>query len=101
MMTCKEIAALAHMQLDEDLTEELQVQIDRHLLRCRECSFELHSIEQTTKHLKEAFPPDSSAPAYRERALARLHEALSDVLSQPLPAEQGQWSLPFLRDRSA
>lgn len=101
MITCKEMAALLQLHVDGALTEELQAQIDRHLIQCRECSFNLRSIEQTTNLLKEAFPPESSSPAYRERALAKLQEGLSDILTPPLPAEHNQWALPFLRDRSA
>jgi len=101
MISCKEIAVLSQLHIDGDLPEELEVQVERHLLQCRECSFQLRSLEQTTDLLKEAFPPELSSSSYRERALARLQENLSDVLAQPLPEEQSQWALPFLRDRSA
>src|SRR5258708_14406909 len=101
MITCKDIPQLANMHVDGELPEELQIQIERHLLQCQGCAFEVRSIEQTKSMLAESFPRQESPASYRERALARLQAGLSDVLSPPLEPADTQWALPFLRDQSS
>ena len=101
MITCKDIPQIANLHVDGNLPEELQIQVERHLLQCQTCAFEVRSIEQTKSMLAESFPRQESPASYRERALAKLNTELSDVMSPPLEPADTQWALPYLREQSA
>ena len=95
-MNCKEIADLLDLYADSELSEEARTRVDRHLMRCSDCAYRVRSIEQTRSLLRDAYPPEKSAPGYRERMEARLESELADVL-KPEPSESAsQWSLPNL-----
>ncbi len=98
-MPCTEFAGLLDPYLDGALCEETRSAVDRHLLRCALCAFEVRSLEQTRALLREACGPAEARPGYRERLVARLHDAFEDVLEPgPVPSG-GQWALPFPHDR--
>ena len=84
--------------LDGALAEEARARVERHLLRCGECAFEVRSLEQTRSHLRNALPSAASSPAFREKMVARLTDQFADVLRPSEPAVESQWPLPFLRD---
>lgn len=97
-MRCEDAALLLDECLEGLLSEELRTRVERHLLRCSACASELKGLEQTRTLLRDALPRREASPAFRERAAARLEDALQDVLCrEPGPAET-QWELPFLRD---
>ncbi len=99
-MRCEEIRSLLDAHLDSELPEELNRRVDRHLLRCPSCSYEARTLEQTRAMLREAVPPAVPSPGFRERAVARLLDALPDLHPAPGAAASRQWALPFHRDDS-
>jgi anti-sigma factor RsiW len=95
-MRCNETKELLELFIDNALSEESRGQVERHLLRCAGCAFEVRSIEQARALLQEAYPRGESSPAFRERMAARLEEAFADQL-RPEPQEASrQRELPFL-----
>ena len=97
-MRCEETKSLLDLHLDGELPLELTEKLDRHMLRCPQCAGELRSLEQTKRLLREAIAPEESSPAFRERAVARLHDQLSSHLRTAVDHEMGrQWILPFSR----
>lgn len=95
-MRCEETKSLLYLHLDGDLPQELTVKLDRHLLRCPQCSGELRSLEQTRALLREAVPLATPSPGFCERAVARLQAQLSDHIRTPVEQDAGrQWILPF------
>ena len=97
-MRCEEIRSLLDAHLDHELAEELNRRVDRHLLRCAACSYEARTLEQTRSMLREAVPPAVTSPGFRERAAARLLDALPELHPAPSGDAARQWSLPFSRD---
>lgn len=97
-MRCDAARELLDLYLDEELSEETARQVERHLLRCRECAFEATGLEQTRRLLREATSHEEISPGFRERTLARLLTAFQDHL-RPTPASDAarQWTLPFDR----
>lgn len=101
-MRCEDLNALLDLHLDGELPEELARKLDRHLLRCPACAYEARTLEQTRTMLREAVPPAETTPGYRERATARLLDALAGHLRSVSPADDRQWSLPFpMEEREA
>lgn len=97
-MTCNEIKDLLDLFVDGDLSEVAHARVERHLLRCPDCAFQVRTLEQTRQLLRDAYPRAESSPAFRERMSARLHDAFRDVL-RPEPIESAsQRELPFLRE---
>ncbi len=97
-MRCDDVGRLLDLFIDGELPEEMAVRVERHLLRCPDCAHAARGLEQTREYLRSAYPPVEADPGYRERAAARLAEALSDQLVIP-EAEESQWRLPFPADR--
>ena len=98
-MRCEELRDLLDLHLDGELPEETARKLERHLLRCPACAYEARTLEQTREMLREAIPPQETTPAFRERAAARLINALSGHLRPAPEAETGrQWQLPFARE---
>jgi len=98
-MNCDELKGLLDLYLDGELPDETARQVDRHLMRCQPCAYEVRTLEQTRALLREAVAPAEAAPAFRERATARLLDAFAAHL-RPAPeaADGRQWTLPFLRE---
>jgi anti-sigma factor RsiW len=94
-MRCSEIKDLLDLYVDGDLPEEGCARVERHLLRCAACAFEVRSLEQTRAHLRDACPPEEASPSFRERMAARLEDALADVLRAPEDETARQRALPF------
>ncbi len=99
-MRCNKITELLDLYIDCELAEETRARVDRHLLRCSECAFEVRSLEQTRALLRDAFPSAESSPAFREKMAARLLEEFADQLRPEPIRSEGQWSLPFLRENA-
>jgi anti-sigma factor RsiW len=98
-MRCEELRGLLDLYLDGELPEETARRLDRHLLRCPACAYEARTLEQTQAMLREAIPPAETSPAFRERASARLLDALAPHLRPAQEAESArQWTLPFLHE---
>jgi anti-sigma factor RsiW len=100
MIECSEVSTLEHMYVDSELPEEVRTRIERHLFVCQKCAFEIRAIEQTKSMLLESFGTMETSASYRDRALAKLHNELQEVLSPTLPSSENQWSLPYLREAS-
>jgi anti-sigma factor RsiW len=98
-MRCDELSGLLDLYLDGELPEETARRVDRHLLRCPACTYEVRTLEQTRAMLREAIPPAETSPGFRERATARLLDAFAVRLHPASSAERGrQWTLPFARE---
>lgn len=98
-MRCNTVHALLDLHLEHQLPEELAQQIERHLMRCASCAFEARTLEQTYGLLRAAVPPVTPSPAFRERAAARLLDALAPHLhSRPEQTDTRQWRLPLLQE---
>lgn len=98
-MRCDELRGLIDLYLDGELPEETAQKLDRHLLRCPACAYEIRALEQTRAMLREAIPPAETSPGFRERAAARLLDSLADRF-RPAPSDERarQWPLPFARE---
>jgi anti-sigma factor RsiW len=68
-MKCSEIKDLLGNYLDDELTQEMRNRVNRHLVRCRDCAWEVKSIEEAVAALRAASPDDRPAPEFRERLL--------------------------------
>lgn len=99
-MRCEEIRTLLDAHLDNELAEELNRRLERHLLRCPTCSYEARTLEQTRAMLREAVPPAVPSPGFRERAVARLFDGLPELHPASSGEAARQWSLPFSREES-
>ena len=97
-MRCEEIRSLLDAHLDHELAEELNRRLERHLLRCAACSYEARTLEQTRSMLREAVPSALPSPGFRERAVARLLDALPELHPAPGGTITRQWALPFSRE---
>ena len=97
-MNCKELSELIDLYSDGELPEEVGARVDRHLIQCPDCAYAARSVEQSRALLRQAFAPEEPSPSYRERAEARLHSELADVLKTQAPESAAQWSLPNLDD---
>ncbi|HLK57272.1 MAG TPA: zf-HC2 domain-containing protein [Chthonomonadaceae bacterium] len=94
-MQCEEVQGLLDLHLDNELTEEIQRKMERHLLRCPACAYEARTLEQTRQMLREAVSVEEPAPGFRERAAARLLDAAA--VRRPEPMGMGrQWKLPLI-----
>ena len=95
-MRCDEMRGLLDLYMDGELPEETVAKMDRHLMRCADCAYDIRTLEQTVEMLRAAIPPAETSPAFRERAAARLLDALSPHL-RPAPETESarQWKLPF------
>src|SRR5579859_1041481 len=99
-MRCDAIRDLLDLYVDGDLPEEADRKVDRHLLRCPACAYEVRTLEQTRAMLRAAVPPTEASPAFRERTAAYLVHALSDRLKpvqEIVPSRQ--WILPRSEER--
>jgi anti-sigma factor RsiW len=97
-MRCIEISDLLDLFIDGELADETRARVERHLLRCAECAFQIRTLEQTRSLLREAYPSAESFPAFREKMAARLQDAFRDVLRSESADAPNQRSLPFLHD---
>ena len=71
-MDCKLIASLLPNYLDDELSEELAEQVRAHIIRCRECAWEVESIRQSLEALRRAENAADPSPDFRERLLMQL-----------------------------
>jgi anti-sigma factor RsiW len=97
-MRCAEMKDLLDSYVDEELPEEVRARIDRHLLRCADCAFQVRTLEQTRVLLRDAYAPVEPSPAFREKMTARLQDAFADVLRPEPEAAVHQRTLPLLPD---
>ena len=95
-MRCADFQDLLDLYIDDALPEEMRARLQRHLLRCAECAFQAHTLQQTRAHLRAAYPPQQTTPAFREKMAARLQDAFQDRLRREPEPNAAQWSLPFL-----
>jgi len=94
-MRCADISELIDLYLDGDLSDESRARVQRHLIRCESCAYQLRSMDQARELLRDAHPHAQSSPSFRERASARLQDSFSDVLRREPAADETQWTLPF------
>jgi anti-sigma factor RsiW len=100
-MRCEEMRSLLDLYLDGELPEEAARKLDRHLLRCPACTYEVRTLEQTRAMLREAIEPARPTPGFRERTLARLLDTFEPSLQmRPHPQVGRQWSLELLQEDS-
>lgn len=90
------MAGLLDLYVDGALSEESGERVERHLMRCARCSFEVRTLEQARAHLRQALPRTESSPAFREKMMARLSDAFADVLQEEPSGMGSQREFPFL-----
>ena len=101
-MRCEEWSHLLDLSLDGELPEETARALDRHSLRCPACAYELRTLEQTRRMLREADLSEAPSDTFRLRTASRLRDALTDRTRPTLSrANDRQWTLPFAREESA
>lgn len=94
-MRCEDWRILIDTYVDNSLDETLTVRMEKHLLSCAACSYEVHSLRQSVSLLKANVEYFETTPQYRERTLAALlSEHQKDVPSVPQD-NNTQWTLPF------
>ena len=71
-MICEEVRELSDLYVDGELSEEAQSRLERHLIGCAACAYEIRSREQVRSLLKESLAHPHAAPGFRERILARF-----------------------------
>lgn len=72
-MTCAEVLRWIDLYVEDGLSEEVRQGVDRHVLVCRRCAFELNACQQTRRKLRIALGDMVARPGFRERLSARLH----------------------------
>ena len=97
-MRCDELRDLLDLHMDGELPTDTTRKMERHLLRCQSCAYELHTLQQTRQMLREAVAPSATTAKFRERALARLQDKLTPT-ARPLAVNARQWLLPFREER--
>jgi len=92
-MKCSEIKDLLGNYLDDELTQEMRNRVNRHLVRCRDCAWEVKSLEEAIGALRATAPDDRPTAEFRERLLeAALAEQRSYRASAPyVPLEEGAY----------
>ncbi len=101
-MRCEEWNHLLDLALDGELPEETARALDRHSMRCPACAYELRTLEQTRRLLRDADLSEAPSESFRARTAARLRDALTDRARPALSREAArQWTLPFAREESA
>ena len=102
-MRCDEWNNLLDLYLDGEMPEETARALDRHTMRCPACAYELRTLEQTRRMLREADLTAVPSDGFRERTAARLRDALTERTRPVLSRDSiRQWTLPFAReDREA
>ncbi len=93
-MRCDDLRDLLDLHLDGELPTESARKMERHLLRCQSCAYELHALQQTRAMLREAVAVAETTPQFRERTLARLLDAFAPH-ARPITEKGRQWVLPF------
>lgn len=87
-MTCGDVKALAGNYLDDELPEELQSRVQRHLLRCAACAHDLSSQKMALEALRSAGLASMPGEAFLQSALDRLAAELN--VTTKLPPTPGQ-----------
>ena len=101
-MRCEEWEHLLNLSLDGELPEETARALDRHTMRCPACAYELRTLEQTRRMLRDADLSEAPSDGFRQRTAARLRDALTDRTRPAASRESAwQWILPFAREESA
>jgi anti-sigma factor RsiW len=90
-MKCSEIKDLLGNYLDDELTQEMRNRVSRHLVRCRDCAWEVKSIEEAIGALRATSPEERPAREFRERLLAAaLAEQRADRANAPYEAREAE-----------
>ena len=98
-MRCDALSDLIDLYIDGELPAETARKVDRHLLKCPSCAYEVRTLEQTRSMLCAAMPRSEPSPAFRERAAAHLADALADRMKPVQEVSTArQWTLPLLHD---
>ena len=85
-MKCEDWTALVDLYLEGELPETLAHSMERHLMQCAGCAFEVRTLERTLDLLHESVPKIETPPAVIERMEARLHKRLAPHLKSPTPS---------------
>ncbi len=94
--SCLIVAPLLDPYVNRDMSEESITLVEKHILFCAECAFEVRSLEQTVNHLQLAIvDTDSSLPAFRERMNAKLQDSFNDILTLKPDSSEFQHTLPL------
>lgn len=95
-MTCGDVKSLSGNYLDEELPEELQSRVQRHLLKCPGCAHDVSSQSMAINALRSACTVSTPGEEFIQSALGRLTLEL-DLVSK-LPPAPGQLVLGIGRE---
>lgn len=98
-MRCDDWRVLIDAYIDNSLDESLNERMEKHLLSCSLCTYEVHSIRQSLQLLKSNVDYFETSPQYRERTLATLLSDHSQGISVVSHDITTQWTLPFILDK--
>lgn len=71
-MDCTLVRGLLPNHLEDELAEEVQREVEAHVIRCRACAWEVESIRRTVGALRRSVAPGGPRPGFRERLLGQL-----------------------------
>ena len=95
-MTCEQANELIGLYVDDELPAETRQRLEDHLLRCRDCAYEVQSLTITRDRLRNGMGEVVASDAFRARVLSRLradnpHLAPEEAERTPL----AQYALPM------
>ena len=94
--SCLLVAPLLDPYVNRDMSEESIALVEKHILFCAECAFEVRTLEQTVIHLQSAIvETDTFLPAFRERMNAKLQDSFDDILTLKPDSSEFQHTLPL------
>jgi hypothetical protein len=96
---CTEVRELLGNYMDQEMTESMMQRIEKHLLRCPACAYEVRSIEQARDMLRRGVETPMVSELLGERILRRLVQRFGlcafPHLQAARPSEE-PFSLPLL-----
>lgn len=95
-MRCSEISALIDLMVEGNLPEDLLLRVQKHLMRCSRCAHDAYSLQHARNILRQAFPNTEAPGPFRERIVAKLHEALAEQFSVTARELEEQLPLPTM-----
>lgn len=93
-MKCAEVRELLGNYMDQELTESMMQRIERHLLRCPSCAYEVRSIEQARAMLRRGVDAPMVSEPLGERILRQIAERFPHL--QATRQREEPFSLPLL-----
>lgn len=96
-LTCEQIAELIGAYNDNDLPAETRRRVERHLMRCEQCAYDVQSLRITVERLKGDAGDVIASDAFRARVLRHLYADNPHVAEgvDPATVSPEQFRLPM------